>query len=356
MWIYLLAWYKQSHWRLFISVRLAPTSKPRMLQLLSLLHQLCPTHGICVPQTSLPWKEPTTSCGDFYSKMILIWCLPSGQSNTAKVISLLKEMFSEHGIPEILCSDNGPQYASAQFAEFCTSWGISHENLSPHYPQSNGFAEVCVKSVKHALRHAKYSGANLQLVLLVLWATPINTKLPSPAEFLYQCQLRTTIHAKIHNTDPAALQVHEQNDTTLAPTDHRLINTANLLHPCILVSQLPCTIPFESPLQWYVSYSRTATRSTPAVVLFTATQDDTCMNTVSSPLTLFKMPHEPHCRFLLDPMSPCCSQHLPSLHKQHSLCLLHPQCLWLQSHRPQLFPPCQLSQMSPLHLCLWHPA
>ena len=107
-------------------------------------------------------------CGDFYSKMILIQCLPSGQSNTIKVIWLLKEMFSEHGIPEILHSDNGPQYASAQFANFCTSWGITHETSSPHYPQSNGFAEACVKLMMHALQHAKYSGANPQLALLVI--------------------------------------------------------------------------------------------------------------------------------------------------------------------------------------------
>ena len=90
--------------------------------------------------------------GNFYLKMIFIYCLPPGQSNTNKVISLLKEMFSEHGIPKVLHSDNGPQYASAQFADFCISWGISHETSSPHYPQSNGFAKSCVKSVKHALQ------------------------------------------------------------------------------------------------------------------------------------------------------------------------------------------------------------
>ena len=50
--------------------------------------------------------------------------------------------FSEHGIPEVLCSDNGPQYASAQFDNFCISWGISHKTSSLHYPQSNGFAKV----------------------------------------------------------------------------------------------------------------------------------------------------------------------------------------------------------------------
>ena len=175
-------------------------------------------------------------CGDFYLKIILIWCLPSGQSNAGKVVLLLKEMFSEHGIPEILCSDNGPQYASAKFANFCTTWGITHETSSPHYPQSNGFAEACVKSVKHALQWAKYSSANLQLILLVLWATPIDAKLLSPAELLYQCQIRTTIPAKICNSDPAALQICKWIATCSNTFKSQLINTANLLHPCMLVS------------------------------------------------------------------------------------------------------------------------
>ena len=60
----------------------------------------------------------------------------------------------------------------------------------------------------------KYSSANPHLALLALQATPINTKLPSPAVLLYQCQLRTTILAKIHNNDPSAIQVHEQIDTS----------------------------------------------------------------------------------------------------------------------------------------------
>ena len=71
------------------------------------------------PTLSCPWQMCTSDiftpegadyiiCGDFYLKMILIQCLPSGQIKTTKLVLLLKEMFSEHGIPEILCSDNGP--------------------------------------------------------------------------------------------------------------------------------------------------------------------------------------------------------------------------------------------------------
>ena len=176
------------------------------------------------PTPSCPWQMCATDIfmlegidrlvvGDFYSKMIFVWCLPPGQSNTNKVISLLKEMFSEHGIPKVLCSDNSPQYVSAQFANFCIAWGISHETWSLHYPQSNGFAKACVKSAKHALQWAKYSGADAHLALLALWAMPIDSKLPSPVELLYQCQLRTTIPARICNSDPSATQVHEQIDT-----------------------------------------------------------------------------------------------------------------------------------------------
>ena len=122
-------------------------------------------------------------------------------------------MFSEHGIPEVIHSDNGPQYVSAQFADFCTSWGITHETSNPNYLQSNGFAQACVKLVKHALQHAKYSSADPQLTLLVLQGTPIDAKFPSPAELLYQCQLRTTITVKICNTDPAAVQGCKWIDT-----------------------------------------------------------------------------------------------------------------------------------------------
>ena len=116
-----------------------------------------------MPTPSWPWQMCTTDIfmlegvdylvvGNFYLKMIFVRCLPPGQSNGNKVVSLLKEMFSEHGMPEVLCSDNGPQYASAQFTDFCICWGITYETSSLHCPQSSGFAEACIKSIKHALQ------------------------------------------------------------------------------------------------------------------------------------------------------------------------------------------------------------
>ena len=219
------------------------------------------------PTPSCPWQMCTTDiftlegidyliCGNFYSKMILIWCLPSGQGNTVKLVSLHKEMFSEHGIPKVLCSDNGPQYASAQFTEFCTSWGITHETSSLHYLQLNVIAEACIKSVKHALQHTKYSGTDPQLAPLALQATPIDAKLLS-----------------------------------------------NLLYPCMPASPLQCTTPSvrsgSLPL-WYMSCQKTATKCAPVMAWSTAWWDDTPANAVSSLLTLPQMSQQPHCRLLPD--------------------------------------------------------
>ena len=311
-----------------------------------------------MPTLSCPWQMCTLDiftlegadyliCGDFYSKMILIWCLPSGQSNTVKVILLLKEMFSEHGIREVLCSDNGPQYTSAQFSDFCTSWGITHESSSPHYPQSNGFGEACVKSVKHALQCAKYSSANPQLTLLALWLMPSSHHLLSSCT---NASLGPPFLPKSATLIQQPSKFMNRLWPILMPSNHRPINTVNLLHPCMLVSQLPYMTSFTrfgSLLCGYASYPRTATRYTPAMVLFTTARDDTCVNAVSNLLTLSQMPQQPHCRLSPDPRSLCHSLHPLGLHSLCHLCLLHLQFLQLQSYRQQQFLPCQPSQRHP---------
>ena len=49
---------------------------------------------------------------DYYSKMPIVRKMPTSQCNSAKTITVLKELFAEHGIPEEIRSDNGPQFAS----------------------------------------------------------------------------------------------------------------------------------------------------------------------------------------------------------------------------------------------------
>ena len=58
----------------------------------------------------------------------------------------LKSHFARNGIPEIVTSDNGPQFTSSQFALFTREWGFKHRTSSLHQQQANGQAESAVKT------------------------------------------------------------------------------------------------------------------------------------------------------------------------------------------------------------------
>ena len=66
---------------------------------------------------------------DSYSKMPIVLMMPTSQCNSAKMITVLKELSAEHGIPEEIWSDNRPQFASHLFTEFTKDWNIKHSNL-----------------------------------------------------------------------------------------------------------------------------------------------------------------------------------------------------------------------------------
>ena len=142
---------------------------------------------------------------NYYTKMPFIRKIPPSQCNAANTISVLKELFSKHGIPEIIRSDNGPQFASHQFAEFAQEWNFDHTTSSPRNPRSNGQAEAAVKFTKGLLTQAKYSGQDPYLALLAYRSTPINAHLHLPAEMLYQRAIRTTIPQRIRYKDPQAV-------------------------------------------------------------------------------------------------------------------------------------------------------
>ena len=60
-------------------------------------------------------------------------------------------MFTRRGIPEVVRSDNGPQYDSAEFAKFAKGWEFKNVTSIPLYAQSNGEAERTVKTAKNLL-------------------------------------------------------------------------------------------------------------------------------------------------------------------------------------------------------------
>ena len=86
---------------------------------------------------------------DYYSRYIEIAPL---NRTAVDVIMHMKSIFARHGIPEVVMSDNGPQYACEAFEEFAREYHFRHITSSPKYPQSNGEAERAVKTVKSLLK------------------------------------------------------------------------------------------------------------------------------------------------------------------------------------------------------------
>ena len=103
-----------------------------------------------LPVESYPWQRVATDLFhlkgadylpvvDYFSRYPQILKLTSITSHS--IIKALKTIFSQHGVPETVMSDNGPQYVSQEFAEFSETYDFSHVTSSPHFPQSNGQAE-----------------------------------------------------------------------------------------------------------------------------------------------------------------------------------------------------------------------
>ena len=123
---------------------------------------------------------------DYYSHFIEIAKL--SRTTSQGVIDHLKSIFARHGIPQVVVSDNGPQYASSLFKDFANQYGFHHNTSSPRYPQANGEAERAVQTVKRLLLKSK----DPYLALLSYRSTPLKIGY-SPAELLMGRNLRSNL-------------------------------------------------------------------------------------------------------------------------------------------------------------------
>ncbi|OWF56513.1 Transposon Ty3-I Gag-Pol polyprotein [Mizuhopecten yessoensis] len=138
---------------------------------------------------SLEGKDYIVTCDSFsnYPEVLL---LPN--QTATSVINALKSIFSRHGVPQVLTSDNGPCYSCKEFKDFVKEWDIKHVTSSPRYPQSNGLAEKTVQTVKNIMRKCKESQQDIHMALLVYRTTPLDNGL-SPAELLMGRRLKSNL-------------------------------------------------------------------------------------------------------------------------------------------------------------------
>ena len=145
----------------------------------------------------LPWQKVGTDLFhwksnqyllivDYYSRYIEIskW----SRTTAEDIISHTKSIFARHGIPEVVYSDNGPQFSSDAYKLFALEYQFTHTTSSPYFPQSNGEAERAVGIIKSLLKKE----GDPYLALLAYRSTPLAVGF-SPAELLMLRKLRSTI-------------------------------------------------------------------------------------------------------------------------------------------------------------------
>lgn len=137
---------------------------------------------------------------DYFSGFWEVDLLRSVTSTT--VINRLKQHFARNGIPSVLISDNGPQFASQEFLDFTSNWDFEHCTSSPHHPNANGKVESAVKAAEKMLTKCAMSRTDPCIALLEIRNTPTQGAGTSPAQRLLNRRTRTLIPATDNKLAP----------------------------------------------------------------------------------------------------------------------------------------------------------
>ena len=108
----------------------------------------------------------------------------------------LKQVCSEFGVPHTVMTDNGPPFSSKEFLAFANQYHLNHITCSPRYPQSNGFIEHMVQTVKQSMRMCAAAGHDPHPLL--------------PAELLNGQKYRALLPTRTPIRSPLSQVVREQ--------------------------------------------------------------------------------------------------------------------------------------------------
>uniref|UniRef100_I1P6E8 Integrase catalytic domain-containing protein n=1 Tax=Oryza glaberrima TaxID=4538 RepID=I1P6E8_ORYGL len=106
---------------------------------------------------------------------------PTGEIKADNAIKFIKGIFCRYGLPHRIIMDNGSQFISADFLDYCIGLGVKICFASVSHPQSNGQVErangIVLQGIKthvydRLMSHEKKWVEELPLVLWAVRTTP----------------------------------------------------------------------------------------------------------------------------------------------------------------------------------------
>ena len=124
---------------------------------------------------------------------------------TKATLPRLDAIFSRHGIPDVLKSDNATTFRSQYFQNYASFMGFEHRKIEPLWPQANGCVERMMGTLNKTIISSQLEGRNwkqdLYAFLLNYRATPHSTTGVSPAEALFGRKIKTRLPQSLSRSD-----------------------------------------------------------------------------------------------------------------------------------------------------------
>ena len=119
-------------------------------------------------------------------------------AGAAGLVRHLRTFFGTFGVPEEISSDGGPEFTASSTQDFLRRSGVRHRISSAYFPQSNGRAEVAVKTAKRLLMSNTGPTGSLDQdsffnAMLQLRNTPDPDCNISPAQIIFGHPLRDVL-------------------------------------------------------------------------------------------------------------------------------------------------------------------
>ena len=162
---------------------------------------------------------------DAHSKWMEV--IPMTTATAELTVQHLRQLFARFGIPESIVSDNGPQFTSEEFSQFCYLNGVKHIRVAPYHPSSNGLAERAVQVFKQGFRKTSTGTVSDRLArfLFQYRITPHTTTGVSPAEMLFGRRLRSrldllkpSVHQRVEERQRQQQRYRDQHSRTVTFT------------------------------------------------------------------------------------------------------------------------------------------
>lgn len=143
----------------------------------------------------LPSQEYLLVVVDYFSRYKEVKIM---RSITAKdTIQRLEEIFVRLGFPQTITLDNGRQFVSKDFEDYCQSRGIRLIFSTPYWPSENGEVERQNRSLLKRLKISQSMKGDwkkdLQSYLMMYYTTPHSTTGKTPTELMFGRTIRTKL-------------------------------------------------------------------------------------------------------------------------------------------------------------------